>query len=214
MKNSIADLRRDYTRASLDVSNVDSDPVKQFETWFNDALRAEVIEPNAMTLSTVNAQGRPSSRVVLLKGVENRKFVFFTNYQSRKGRELESNAACALNFFWPDLERQVCVQGIADKVDPKISEAYFKSRPKMSQIGAWTSPQSTIIKDRSILEERFAQIQSKYKEDNELPKPHQWGGYEIDPLVIEFWQGRPGRLHDRIEYTKVDGQWKIHRLAP
>ena len=214
MQKNIADLRRDYTKATLDVTTVNPDPVVQFEIWFKEALEAQVIEPNAMNISTVNEQGKPSSRIVLLKGIENKKFVFFTNYQSRKGREIEANPACALTFFWPDLERQVRIEGVITRVDNQISEDYFKSRPKGSQIGAWASPQSTVIKDRSILEERYRQIEQKYLNDAALPKPHQWGGYGVDPFVIEFWQGRSSRMHDRIEYTKVDGSWRIHRLAP
>ena len=214
MQKNIADLRRDYTKATLDVTTVNPDPVVQFEIWFKEALEAQVIEPNAMNISTVNEQGKPSSRIVLLKGIENKKFVFFTNYQSRKGREIEANPACALTFFWPDLERQVRIEGVITRVDNQISEDYFKSRPKGSQIGAWASPQSTVIKDRSILEERYRQIEQKYLNEAALPKPHQWGGYGVDPFVIEFWQGRSSRMHDRIEYTKVDGSWRIHRLAP
>ena len=214
MTNKIADLRREYTRASLDVTTVNPDPVKQFETWFEEAMNAGVIEPNAMTLSTVNAHNRPSARIVLLKGVENGKFIFYSNFQSKKGRELEANPACALTFFWPDIERQVRIEGVSERVADAIAERYFQSRPRASQIGAWASPQSTVIKNRDILDERAAQIEKRFESNQVLPKPHQWGGFQVDPLVIEFWQGRPSRLHDRIEYTKVDGSWKINRLAP
>jgi pyridoxamine 5'-phosphate oxidase len=151
---------------------------------------------------------------VLLKGIENKKLLFYTNYQSKKGKELEENSACALTFFWPDLERQVRIEGVAERTDEKISESYFQSRPRTSQIGAWASPQSSVIKDRSILEERVLQLEKKFAGSDKLPKPFQWGGYQVDPYMIEFWQGRPSRLHDRIEYTKVDNVWKIHRLAP
>lgn len=211
---SLADLRKEYSMASLDVSNVQQDPIDQFEKWFQEAQQSAIPEPNAMTLATVNAQGRPTSRIVLLKGIENRKFVFYTNYQSVKGRELEQNPACAVTFFWPELERQVRMEGVASRVDEKTSEIYFQSRPRGSQVGAWSSPQSTILENRKILEERVEQIEKKFAGLDVLPKPHQWGGYAIDPLVIEFWQGRPSRLHDRIQYNKVDDAWKIYRLAP
>jgi pyridoxamine 5'-phosphate oxidase len=214
MQKNIAELRKEYLKATLDVSTVNADPVIQFETWFNEALQAEIAEPNAMTLSTVNDQGKPSARIVLLKGIENKKFLFYSNYQSKKGKELETNAACALTFFWPDLERQVRIEGVAERVDVKTSEAYFQSRPRNSQIGAWASPQSAIIKDRTLLEERVIKIEQKFEGLPILPKPNQWGGYQIEPFMIEFWQGRASRLHDRIEFTKIDQVWKIHRLAP
>lgn len=210
----LADLRKEYLKASLDVSTVFSDPVIQFEKWFQEALLAEVCEPNAMHLATVNEQGKPSSRIVLLKAIENTKFVFYTNYQSKKAKELDLNPACALTFFWPDLERQVRIEGVAERVAETTSDTYFQSRPRGSQIGAWASPQSAIIKDRTILEERAVQMEKKFESLNVLPRPHQWGGYQIDPLLIEFWQGRPNRLHDRIQFVKVDGSWKMHRLAP
>lgn len=210
----ISDLRKDYSKATLDVTSVFSDPVIQFEKWFQEALRAEVAEPNAMHLATVNEQGKPSSRVVLLKSVEHTKFVFYTNYHSKKAKELDQNPACALTFFWPDLERQVRIEGIAERVAEDVSTSYFQSRPRGSQIGAWASPQSAIIKDRAILEERAEQMERKFSSVQALPKPHQWGGYQVDPLMIEFWQGRANRLHDRIQFVKIDGSWKIYRLAP
>jgi pyridoxamine 5'-phosphate oxidase len=210
----IADLRKEYTKASLDVSNVSDDPITQFNKWFQEAVQAEVPEPNAMILSTVNAEGRPSARVMLLKGVENSRFVFFTNYQSDKGKALDDNAACALTFFWPQLERQVRVEGAVNRIDEKRSEIYFQSRPRLSQIGAWASPQSTMIPNREILEERFRQMEQKFAGLDVLPKPNQWGGFEVEPLKIEFWQGRASRLHDRILFTFVDGAWKINRLSP
>jgi pyridoxamine 5'-phosphate oxidase len=211
---NIADLRKEYLRATLDTANVLSDPVKQFEKWFDEAVQAGVAEPNAMHLATVNEQGKPSARIVLLKGIEANKFLFYTNYQSKKGKELEANSACALTFFWPDIERQVRVEGVADRVSANVSKNYFQSRPRASQVGAWASPQSSIIKDRVILEERTAQIEKKFEGQNVLPVPHQWGGYQVDPFLIEFWQGRASRLHDRIQYTKIDNVWSIHRLAP
>lgn len=212
--NDIASLRKEYTKAVLDVNSVLQDPISQFTKWFDEAIAAKVPEPNAMNLATVNENGRPSSRVVLLKGIEDYMFVFYTNYQSRKGKELDNNPACSLTFFWPELERQVRIEGVALRVDEKRSEKYFQSRPRGSQVGAWASPQSTLISDRSLLEERAKQIEEKFKGQEILPKPNQWGGFEIDPLMIEFWQGRPSRLHDRILYTKDDGVWKINRLAP
>ena len=207
-------LRKEYSKADLDVKDVLKDPVEQFELWFLEAVETEVPEANAMNLSTVNAEGKPTSRIVLLKGIEEGKFVFYSNYQSRKGRELEENPACALTFFWPELERQIRIEGNASRMDEKKSSEYFQSRPRSSQVGAWTSPQSTIIESRIILENRMKDIEQKFDGLAVLPKPHQWGGYQIDPAMIEFWQGRPSRLHDRIQFIK-DGQvWKIQRLAP
>ena len=211
---NLANIRKDYRKATLDVSNVDESPIRQFEKWFDEALRAEALEPNAMTLSTVDERGKPSARMVLLKGLENNQFIFYTNYQSKKGKELDNNPACALTFFWPELERQVRVEGIASRVDAAISDVYFKSRPRQSQIGAWASPQSILIENRAILEARFQEIDKKFEGVNVLPRPHQWGGFGIEPFEIEFWQGGSGRLHDRIQYVKVDGAWKIFRLAP
>ncbi len=211
---NLADLRKEYTRATLDESSVNRDPVEQFRQWFREAYDSMLPEPTAMNLATVTPRGTPTSRIVLLKGVENNQFVFFTNYQSDKGRELENNPACALTFFWPELERQIRIEGIASRLDEKSSSDYFQSRPRGSQVGAWSSPQSAIIKDRNILEERLLQMEKKFEGLNVLPRPQQWGGYAVEPLLIEFWQGRASRLHDRIEYVKVDGTWKIHRLAP
>jgi pyridoxamine 5'-phosphate oxidase len=211
---NLADLRKEYLLATLDISNVHYDPVKQFEKWFDESLQAAVVEPTAMHLSTVSTDGKPSGRIVLLKGIQNNKFQFYTNYQSKKGKELDENPVCALTFFWPDIERQVRIEGVVERVDQKTSEEYFQSRPRGSQIGAWSSPQSSIIKDRIILEQRVSQIEKKFENEKVLPKPSQWGGYQVDPLMMEFWQGRASRLHDRIEYVKVDGVWKIYRLAP
>lgn len=210
----ISEIRTDYSKAKLDISSVAPDPIVQFEKWFVEATNSKALEPNAMSLATLSESGAPTSRIVLLKGIENGQFVFYTNYQSQKGKELEANPACSLNFFWPELERQVRVAGVATRVSAETSDAYFQSRPRESQIGAWASPQSSLIKDRLILEERVKQIQEKYKDLNVLPRPKQWGGYGITPFEIEFWQGRPSRLHDRILYTFVDKKWKINRLAP
>lgn len=210
----IADIRKEYSKYSLDIDSISKNPVEQFNRWFEEALVAQVLEPNALTLSTVSENGFPSGRIVLLKAVENDKFQFFTNYQSQKGKELDSNPACALTFFWPELERQVRVDGIAARLDQAVSEKYFQSRPRESQIGAWASPQSAVISKREILEERVAELQKKFEGTEKLPKPNQWGGYEVEPVRIEFWQGRPSRLHDRIVFTKTDGVWQVNRLAP
>ncbi len=210
----ISEIRTDYTKATLDINSVEKNPFTQFEKWFKQAIASQALEPNAMNLATLSKNGRPTSRIVLLKGVENSQFVFYTNYQSQKGKELELNPACALNFFWPELERQVRIEGLASRVSPEVSDNYFQSRPRASQIGAWASPQSTLIKERSILEERVSQLEMKYKDLKVLPRPKQWGGYGITPFEIEFWQGRPSRLHDRIVYTLVDDKWTINRLAP
>ena len=211
---NLANIRKDYRKATLDTDSVDAHPIKQFEKWFNEALQAQVPEPNAMNLATVGADGRPSSRIVLLKGLERNCFLFYTNYQSRKGRELEERPACALTFFWPELERQVRISGVASRVDAATSDAYFQSRPRDSQIGAWASPQSSLIGSRDILAQRFKAIEDKFEGQPVLPRPHQWGGFQVEPLEIEFWQGGHGRLHDRIQYVLVDVQWRIFRLAP
>jgi pyridoxamine 5'-phosphate oxidase len=208
------DFRKEYNRSSLDQASVNADPIVQFNHWFAEAVDSSIPEPNAMNLATISEDGRPTSRIVLLKGVEGAKFLFYTNYQSQKGKELEKNPPCALNFFWPELERQVRIEGIASRADAASSEKYFQSRPRASQVSAWASPQSTLIADRALLEERVKAIEKRFEGKDALPKPHQWGGYAVEPLEIEFWQGRPNRLHDRIVYTKVDQEWKIHRLAP
>jgi len=210
----ISNIRKDYSKSTLDIDTIGKDPVSQFEKWFQEALSSGIPEPNALTLSTVSEDGRPSGRIVLLKGVERGKFVFYSNYQSQKGKELDKNPACGLTFFWAELERQVRIEGIASRSDAMASEKYFQSRPRESQVGAWASPQSAIISNREILEERVKKIQEKFKGQEKLPKPNQWGGFEVEPLKIEFWQGRSNRLHDRIVFTKVDGAWQIHRLAP
>ncbi len=167
-----------------------------------------------MNLATLSESGRPSSRIVLLKGIHNNQFVFYTNYQSQKGKELDLHPECALSFFWPELERQVRIEGIAQRVDAQLSDQYFQSRPRASQVGAWASPQSTIIKDRDILEQRVKEIEKRFEGKNVLPRPNQWGGFAVDAFEIEFWQGRSNRLHDRIQFSKVDNLWKINRLAP
>jgi pyridoxamine 5'-phosphate oxidase len=210
----IAGLRTDYIKASLDNKSIDQNPIAQFEKWFREAIDANVLEPNAMNLATLSESGRPSSRIVLLKGIHNNQFVFYTNYQSQKGKELDLHPECALNFFWPELERQVRIEGFAQRVDTTLSDEYFQSRPRASQVGAWASPQSSIIKDRDILEQRVKEIEKRFEGKDVLPRPNQWGGFAVEPFEIEFWQGRSNRLHDRIQFSKVDNQWKINRLAP
>jgi len=213
MQQSIADIRKEYSARSLKASEVDANPIDQFLTWFDMALNAEIMEPNAMTLSTIEGN-KPTSRIVLLKGVENEQFVFYTNYNSSKGKQMALSPYVALNFFWPELERQVRIEGIVKKVDADTSDAYFRSRPRGSQIGAWVSPQSESIESREILEERLKEIELKFK-DKEVERPPHWGGYTVEPTIMEFWQGRPSRLHDRIQYTLSDTKrWKIERLAP
>ncbi len=211
---NISDLRREYLQPEFDAKLADKDPFKQFKDWFEDAAKTSNPEINAMTLSTVGKSGFPSSRIVLLKGLENNSFIFYTNYASQKGIDILTNPKVALNFYCPELSRQIRIEGIVEKVDEKVSEEYFKSRPRGSQIGAWTSPQSSVLASRKPLEERYAKMEEKYK-GKEIPKPKQWGGYAVTPLSIEFWQGRPNRLHDRLLYLpKPDKSWKIQRLAP
>jgi pyridoxamine 5'-phosphate oxidase len=212
--SSIASIRTEYTKATLDIDSVHHNPIEQFGQWFNEALAAKVQEPTAMHLATVSESGRPAGRVVLLKGVEDSRFVFYTNYQSRKGVELDSNPVCALTFFWSELERQIRIEGLVSRVSKTRSDEYFQSRPRDSQIGAWTSPQSSVLKSRAVLDERAGEMEKRFEGQNPLPRPHQWGGYEVEPFMLEFWQGRPSRLHDRIVYLKTDKGWEIKRLAP
>lgn len=212
-KEQLQKLREDYSKHSLDESDVSSDPIEQFESWMKEAIKAEVPEPNAMTLSTVDATHKPHSRVVLLKGIENGEFVFYTNQQSDKGNELEQNPNVALCFLWLELERQVRIEGTAEKLSQEESEEYFKQRPYKSQIGALASNQSSVVPNRKFLEERFEELEEKYSEGN-VPKPESWGGYRIKPEVLEFWQGRRSRLHDRIKFESVGNKWDIKRLSP
>lgn len=211
---SLANIRNEYKKAALTEDKVSKDPIEQFNNWFKEAKETAMVEPTAMTLATTSANGVPSARIVLLKGVEKGNFIFYTNYQSHKGKDLENNPYAALNFFWPSLERQVNIKGIVERVSEKSATEYFQSRPRESQIGAWASPQSSVIANRDLLEKRKAEIEKKYKYVEVLPKPKQWGGYVVKPFFIEFWQGRPGRLHDRIIYTLTDKGWEIKRLAP
>lgn len=214
--SALTGLRQEYRQASLRRHEVAADPFAQFHRWFEEARQAGIVEPNAMTLSTVEAAtGQPSSRIVLLKGLDERGFVFFTNYRSRKGRELASNPKGALGFFWKELERQVNIRGSVEFVTPEESETYFHLRPRASQLGAHASPQSSVIPGRVWLEEQFAALEKRYPEGTEIPLPCTWGGYRLLPEAIEFWQGRPSRLHDRLCYTQqADGSWNVDRLSP
>ncbi len=211
----LADLRAEYTRAALDVGDVLASPFDQFARWFEEAAGAGVHEPSAMTLATVGADGRPAARIVLLKGVDPSGFVFYTNYTSRKGRELAERPAAALLFFWPELERQVRIEGVVARVGAGESDAYFATRPRLAQIGAWASPQSQVIADRAWLDASFARVGARHPApDEQVPRPPHWGGYRLSPDVLEFWQGRASRLHDRIAYCREGEGWRIVRLAP
>ncbi len=212
--NKISEMRQHYDLASLDEANVDSDPMKQFFVWFEEARNADILEPNAMILSTINKDGHPASRTVLLKDLEREGFIFYTNYNSDKGKEIASNPNISLLFLWKKLHKQVRISGIAKKISKEKSEAYFHSRPKENQIGAWVSPQSQVIANKNILIERKNELIKKYEDADFLPLPDFWGGFILEPQQMEFWQGRPSRLHDRIRYTQVKGVWKIDRLAP
>ncbi len=211
---SISDLRREYSLGSLRRQDLLPDPIAQFRVWFDAALAADLSEPNAMTLSTVTPDGKPSARIVLLKGVDERGFSFFTNYGSRKGRELAANPNAALTFLWKEMERQVRVEGTVSKVSAEESESYFRTRPRNSRLGAWGSNQSEVIANREVLEKNMADFQARYPGDD-VPLPPNWGGYIVKPLAIEFWQGQRSRLHDRLVYRRQpDDSWLVERLAP
>lgn len=234
---SLADLRREYTVGHLDKADLDPDPFRQFDRWFQQAMEArgggsrlrafaigiyksfqslfgaKLSDPNAIALATADKDGRPSVRTVLLKGLDPRGFIFFSNYDSRKGRELTENPRAALVLHWTELERQICVTGNVTRLPRAESEGYFQSRPRGAQLAAWVSKQSTVVRDRPFLEQRMAEVTSQYPK--EIPTPDYWGGYVLEPIEMEFWQGRPSRLHDRLCYRKqADGSWKIERLSP
>lgn len=211
--HELAALRRDFSRESLTETSVSSDPFEQFSKWMDEALAAEIVDATAMTLSTVDADCRPSSRVVLLKGFNSSGFTFFTNYESKKARDLAANPNAAIHFFWAELERQVIMSGTVAKTSREESEAYFLSRPVESRIGAWASKQSSVLASREDLESRVEELRAKYP-DGDVPLPPFWGGFRLTPSRFEFWQGRASRLHDRICYELRTGEWEIFRLSP
>lgn len=214
MTPSIADIRKEYAALSLHESDVASEPIAQFDRWWQQALQSEVLEPNAMTVATASADGVPAARILLLKGFSAAGFVFFTNYNSFKSMHLSENPKACLVFFWPELERQVRITGLVKKVPAAESDAYFSSRPEGSRIGAWASQQSSIVPSREWLDEAYTKKSQEFA-GKEIPRPPHWGGYLVQPVVIEFWQGRPSRLHDRIQYSlQESGNWKIERLSP
>ena len=213
MDISVADLRKDYTLEGLREADAEPDPFQQFQKWFDQALAARLTEPNAMTLATTTPDGNPRARMVLLKNFDERGFVFYTNYESDKGHELANNSYAALVFWWAELERQVRIEGSTQKVSDQESDEYFFSRPLNSRLGAWASAQSQVIKGREALERRLQELKTEY-EDKEVPRPSNWGGYRVNPTVVEFWQGRPSRLHDRLRYRLDNGGWSMERLSP
>jgi pyridoxamine 5'-phosphate oxidase len=214
----LAALRREYGDHGLDVPDLAPDPVSMFRQWMDDTVAAGLHEPNAMVVATVSPQGRPSSRMVLLKGVDERGFVFYTNYESRKAADIAANPGVSLLFPWHDLQRQVRVEGAASKVSAEESEAYFASRPRESQLGAWASPQSRVVASRSALDERYGGVLAQFAELDEVPVPPHWGGFRVAPYAVEFWQGRKGRMHDRLVYRRAEDDphapWTVDRLAP
>jgi pyridoxamine 5'-phosphate oxidase len=211
---SIADIRKDYRLRSLSEQDVAPNPIAQFASWWHDVLESEIVEPNAMTLATASAEGIPTARIVLLKGFDERGFVFYTNYNSFKGLQLQENPRACLVFFWKELERQVRIMGLIEKVSEHDSDEYFSSRPEGSRIGAIVSPQSQVIENREWLEAKVNEAAQQLSGKN-IQRPAYWGGYRVNPAIVEFWQGRPNRLHDRLQYSLMDnGEWKIERLAP
>lgn len=212
-KQKIEALRREYSHRTLSEDEVAESPVEQFAIWFRQALAADLPDANAMTLATASASGEPSARIILLKGFDESGFRFYTNYKSRKGRELTENPHASLCFYWAELERQVRIEGTVEKMSQEDSAKYFSKRPRLSQLGAWASSQSKRVQSRETLEKNFEEMKARF-EGEEIPLPDFWGGFELAPHHIEFWQGRPSRLHDRIVYEKEDGEWKIKRLSP
>lgn len=214
MNREIADLRINYTQAGLTEGEAAANPFDQFRRWWEDAVSAQLREPNAMTLATLTPDGHPDARIVLLKGFDEQGFIFYTNYDSAKGQQLQQNPVAALVFWWAELERQIRIRGTIERVSAQVSDDYFHSRPLGSQLGAWASPQSQVIENREVLEERLNRFQNQYEQGN-IPRPPHWGGFRVIPKSMEFWQGRPNRLHDRLHYLLLDnGQWKRERLAP
>lgn len=213
MSIDIAGLRENYTRGGLREEDLLTDPIMMFRQWLEEAVHSKIAEPNAMSLATVSDDGSPNVRIVLLKGVGDRSIRFFTNYKSKKGQDLVTNPKAAVNFWWPELERQIRIKGSVDKVDRQESDDYFQSRPRESKLGAWASEQSTVVDHRDQLKEAFDAAEERFK-DQTVPTPDNWGGYRIKVNEIEFWQGRPGRLHDRILYSYKDGEWNFKRLQP
>jgi pyridoxamine 5'-phosphate oxidase len=214
MNKTIADIRKDYTAETLLEEDAEANPFAQFKKWWEAALVSDILEPNAMTLATASADGLPSARIVLLKGFDESGFVFYTNYKSYKGLQLEENPKACLVFFWKELERQVRITGLVQKLAGDKSDDYYRSRPAGSRMGAWASPQSQVIKNRAWLEEEFEKRTKEFHTGN-VPRPPHWGGYRVQPVTVEFWQGRSSRLHDRIQYSLEEGgSWKIERLAP
>lgn len=212
--NSIADIRKEYKLQTLNETEVDADPFNQFGKWWKEAISSNIDEVNAMTLATADVNAKPSARIVLLKGFDERGFVFFSNYHSHKAKEMESNAQVSLVLFWKELQRQIRIEGIVSKISEDESDAYFQSRPQGSKIGAWASPQSSIIASREIIEANVLEVEKNFA-GKEIDRPPHWGGYVVEPALIEFWQGRISRLHDRIQYTiKETTGWEIKRLAP